>query len=65
MLLSQIRILTKRAISIVGGAVFLFLIVVGSFRVWKHMRHGDYMVPMLFFQALVAGQFSGSLFAAA
>lgn len=50
-------------LGIVGGAVFVALLVVGSFRAWRRIRSGQYLVAMLFFQALMAGQFSGSLYA--
>jgi hypothetical protein len=50
-------------LGIVGGAVFVALLVAGSYRAWRRIRIGHYLVPMLFFQALVAGQFSGSLYA--
>ena len=50
-------------LGIAGGSIFLLLLVVGSFRAWGRIRHGEYMVPLLFFQALVGGQFSGSLYA--
>jgi hypothetical protein len=50
-------------LGIVGGAVFVALLVVGSFRAWRRIRTGQYLVAMLFFQALMAGQFSGSLYA--
>ncbi|MDJ0661313.1 MAG: O-antigen ligase family protein [Crocosphaera sp.] len=50
-------------LGIVGGGIFLVLLLMSSYRAWGRIRHGEYMVPLLFFQALVGGQFSGSLYA--
>lgn len=50
-------------LGIAGGGMFLLLLVVGGFRAWERIRLGEHMVlPLLFFQALVGGQFSGSLY---
>lgn len=52
-------------LGVVGGGMFLLLLVVGTFQAWRRIRQGEYMIALLFFQALVAGQFSGSLHATA
>jgi O-antigen ligase len=50
-------------LGLVGGVGFIGLLLVGCYRAWQCLRSGKLLLPMLFVQALVASQFSGSLYA--
>jgi hypothetical protein len=52
-------------LGVFGGAAFVCLLVVGFRRAWDTMRSGEMLVPLLYVQAFVASQFSGSLYASA
>jgi O-antigen ligase len=46
-----------------GGAAFVCLLLVGIRRAWETLRSGEMLIPLLYVQAVVASQFSGSLYA--
>jgi len=49
-------------LGIFGGTMFIVLLAKGIHRAWQQLKLNNMLIPMLFIQALVACQFSGSLF---
>ncbi len=53
------------ALGIPLGLVFIGMAVFGAFRAWKELKGDNYLLGLLYFQGMLAGTISGSLFAAA
>lgn len=51
-----------QTVGAVGGTIFIVLIALCGYISWLRLKEGKYLISLLFLQALVAGQFSGSLY---
>lgn len=49
-------------LGVLGGVAFLLLDAAGLYYAWKRIQEGQYLVPLLFVQAVVSSLFSGSLY---